>query len=145
MNRILTFGVFDYYHIGHLRLFKQAKAYGDYLIVAIQNGEYIKKYKPDANVLYSTEERVEMVEALRIVDEVVVYNSVDTETLAGIAFDTLALGEDHVGPRFDAVVAWCNDHGKSVVRLKRTKSISSSIIKDALINGVPKRSTEDKA
>ncbi|MGO5467880.1 adenylyltransferase/cytidyltransferase family protein [Holdemanella porci] len=70
MNKILTFGVYDYLHLGHLRLFKQCKKYGDYLIVAVQNGDYIRKFKPDAKVLYSTDERVEMLEALRIVDEV---------------------------------------------------------------------------
>lgn len=81
MKKILTFGVFDYFHLGHLRLFKQCKEYADYLIVAVQNGEYILKFKPDANVLYSTEERVEILEALRIVDKVLVYDSVDIETL----------------------------------------------------------------
>ena len=71
MSKILTFGVYDYFHLGHLRLFKQCKAYADYLIVAVQDGNYIKKFKPDAKVLYTTEERVEMLEALRIVDKVV--------------------------------------------------------------------------
>ena len=69
MSKILTFGVYDYFHLGHLRLFKQCKAYADYLIVAVQDGNYIKKFKPDAKVLYTTEERVEMLEALRIVDK----------------------------------------------------------------------------
>ena len=45
MSKILTFGVYDYFHLGHLRLFKQCKQYGDYLIVAIQNSDYILKYK----------------------------------------------------------------------------------------------------
>ena len=129
MNKILTFGVFDYFHLGHLRLFKQCKKYGDYLIVAVQNGEYIKKFTPEENVLYSTEERVEMLEALRIVDEVYVYDTVSTETLEKINFDILALGEDHVGGRFDEVEKWCNEHGKKVVRLKRTPGIASSQIK----------------
>ncbi len=47
MTRILTFGVYDYLHLGHLRLFKQCKQFGDYLIVAVQDGEYIRKFKPD--------------------------------------------------------------------------------------------------
>lgn len=36
MKKVLTVGVFDYFHLGHLRLFKQAREYGDYLIVAVQ-------------------------------------------------------------------------------------------------------------
>lgn len=127
--KIVTFGVFDYFHLGHLRLFKQCKIYADYLIVAVQDGEYIRRFKPDASVLYSTEERYEMVSALSIVDEVVIYETVCIEELSKIEFDILALGEDHRGERFDRLVEWCNDNGKEVVRLKRTANISSSEIK----------------
>ena len=129
MSKILTFGVYDYFHIGHLRLFKQCKQHADYLIVAVQDGDYILKYKPDAKVLYSTEERVEILEALKIVDEVIIYDSVSPETLEKIDFDILALGEDHVGGRFAIVEDWCNKNGKKVVRLKRTPGICSSAIK----------------
>ena len=134
MTKILTFGVFDYFHLGHLRLFKQCKEHADYLVVAVQNEEFIKKYKPEANVLYSTDERVEILEALRIVDEVVRFNSVGVESLEQIDFDILALGEDHKGERFDIATKWCEEHGKKVVRLKRTPGISSSQIKSGLQN-----------
>lgn len=132
MNKVLTFGVYDYFHLGHLRLFKQCKEYGDYLIVAVQDGEYILKYKPDAKVLYSTEERVEILEGLRVVDKVVVYDTVGVHALEKIDFDILALGEDHRGGRFDEVEQWCNEYGKRVVRLKRTPGICSSEIKKIL-------------
>ncbi len=130
MKRILTFGVFDYFHLGHLRLFKQCKEHADFLVVAVQNGEYIKKFKPGAIVLYSTEERVEILEALKIVDEVVVYDTVGIEALEKINFDVLALGEDHKGERFDVIAEWCKQHNKEVVRLKRTQGICSSDIKN---------------
>ena len=136
MSKILTFGVYDYFHLGHLRLFKQCKEHADYLVVAVQNGDYIKKFKPEAKVLYSTEERVEILEALRAVDKVVVYDTVGVEALDKIeddgGFDILALGEDHKGGRFDVIEEWCNEHGKSVVRLKRTPGIASSEIKEML-------------
>ncbi len=132
MSKILTFGVYDYFHLGHLRLFKQCKKYADYLIVAVQNGDYILKYKPDAKVLYSTEERVEILSALKIVDEVRVYDSVSPATLEKINFDILALGEDHVGGRFSEVENWCKKNGKEIVRLKRTPGICSSGIKKEL-------------
>ena len=86
MSKILTFGVFDYFHLGHLRLFKQAKNYADYLIVAVQDGDYIKKFKPNAQIFYSTAERVEIIKALRIVDEVIVYSTVGGEVLEKIDF-----------------------------------------------------------
>lgn len=132
MKKIVTFGVYDYFHLGHLRLFKQCKEHADFLIVAVQNGSYIKKYKPEAEVLYTTEERVEMLESIKYVDEVKVYDSVCIEELAAIDFDVLALGEDHRGGRFDEVAEWCVNNNKEIVRLKRTKGISSSNIKKQL-------------
>lgn len=132
MTKILTFGVYDYFHIGHLRLFKQCKEYADYLTVAVQDGEFIKKFKPDAKVLYSTDERVEILEGLRIVDNVIVYETVGIDTLKKINFDILALGEDHRGGRFDEVEKWCIENGKKVIRLKRTPGICSSEIKKYL-------------
>ena len=132
MKKILTFGVFDYFHIGHLRLFENCKKHADYLIVAVQDGNYILKYKPVAKVLYSTQDRYDMLKALRVVDEVVVYDAVVPETLEKIDFDILALGEDHVSERFKVVNKWCEEHGKSVVRMKRTPGICSSDIKESI-------------
>lgn len=132
MTKIITAGVFDYFHLGHLRLFKQCKQHGDYLIVAVQDEKWVKKFKPDAKLLYTTEERVEMLRALKIVDKVVVYERFDPEFLQTADFDVLALGEDHRGGRFEEVELWCKTHGKKVVRLKRTEGICSSAIKNSL-------------
>lgn len=136
MRKILTFGVFDYFHLGHLRLFKQCKEYGDYLIVAVQDEEYILKYKPETKILYSTEERVEILEALKVVDKVIVYDTVCVDTIKKIDFDILALGEDHVGGRFTEIENWCRDNNKEIVRLKRTPNICSSEIKNLLMSKV---------
>ena len=130
MKRIVTFGVFDYFHLGHLRLFKQCKMYGDYLIVAVQDGEFITKFKPDAKVLYTTDERIEMIEAINCVNKVITYTEINSDALKNIDFDILALGEDHRGGRFDRAEQWCIENGKEVVRLKRTQGICSSAIKE---------------
>lgn len=134
MSKILTFGVYDFFHLGHLRLFKQCKNYGDYLIVAVQDKGYILKYKPEAKVLYSTEERVEILSSLSIVNQVEVYTELNVEALKKIDFDILALGEDHVGGRFAEAEKWCQENNKKVVRLKRTEGICSSEIKNFLLN-----------
>ncbi|MGN0786374.1 MAG: adenylyltransferase/cytidyltransferase family protein [Christensenellales bacterium] len=59
MKKVITFGVFDYFHFGHLRLIENASKYGDYLIVAVQDEAYIKKYKPNTDILYSAEQMAE--------------------------------------------------------------------------------------
>ena len=86
--------------------------YEDYLIVAVQNGKYIEKYKSDAHVRYSTDERLEILQVLRIVDVVKVYDVLSVETLKSIDFGILALGEDHKGKRFDDAIQWCVEHKK---------------------------------
>lgn len=129
MTRVLTFGVFDYFHIGHLNLFKKCREYGDYLIVGVQNGAYVERFKPDQPCFYSTADRLEMVKALRIVDEAFVYDTLCAATMEMTDFDILALGENHFGRRFDEIEEWCDVHGKSVIRLKRTPEISSTLIK----------------
>lgn len=131
MKKVITFGVFDYFHLGHLRLFQNAKRLGDYLIVAVQDDAYIKKFKPDAVTLYTTEERIELVRALRVVDEVVVYRDV-SEDICKIDFDVFAIGEDQRHAGFQTAVAYCEQTGKSVVRMKRTEGIASSEIKNRI-------------
>ena len=128
MKRVITFGVFDYFHLGHLRLFEHAKALGDYLIVAVQDGDSILKTKPEATVFYSTEQRIELVTALRVVDEVILYQDVG-KTLPELDFDVFAIGSDQTHPGFQRAVRWCEEHGKEVVKLARTPGICSSTIK----------------
>ena len=131
MKKVLTFGVYDMLHIGHILLFQRAKALGDHLIVAVQEGDYILKYKPDTKMIYSTEERLYMVDSIKYVDEVVTYKDVDVD-IQHIDFDIFAIGGDQNHSGFQRAVKWCEEHGKEVVRLPRTPGICSSDIKTQL-------------
>lgn len=131
MKKVITVGVYDYFHIGHLRLFENAKSLGEYLIVAVQDGECILKTKPNAKVLYTTEQRMDIVRALRVVDEVIIYQDVD-RLLPEIDFDIFAIGGDQIHEGFQRAVKWCEKNGKKVVRLPRTPGICSSDIKKQL-------------
>ena len=124
MKKVITVGVYDYFHIGHLRLFENAKSLGEYLIVAVQDGECILKTKPNAKVLYTTEQRMDIVRALRVVDEVIIYQDVD-RLLPEIDFDIFAIGGDQIHEGFQRAVKWCEKNGKKVVRLPRTPGICS--------------------
>ena len=131
MVKVFTIGVFDYFHIGHLRLFERAKKLGDYLIVAVQDGNHILNRKPDAKVLYSTEERCYLLRALRVVDEVIVYEEVET-IVPQVDFDILVVGGDQNHDGFKKVIQWCEENGRQVVYLPRTPGICSSDIKKNL-------------
>lgn len=131
--KVLTVGVFDYFHYGHLKLFQQAKSIADdaYLIVAVQESDFIKKTKPDTDIFYDTDVRMDLVGALRIVDKVVTYTNVD-EIVKNVDFDIFAVGEDQNHAGFQAAIAWCQNNGKRVVRMHRTPNISSTRIKQEL-------------
>ena len=133
MIKVLTVGVYDYFHLGHLRLFENAKELGDYRIVAVQDEDFILKTKPNAKILYTTEQRKELVGALRVVDEVVGYTDVDA-IVKMIDFDVFAIGEDQNHEGFQKAVEWCKEKGKKIVRMRRTPGISSSDIKQKLIS-----------
>ena len=115
-------------HIGHIQLFKHARELCDYLIVAVQDGDYIKKYKPEADMIYTTEERLFMVSCIKYVDEVVVYRDVDMDIQCH-DFDIFAKGPDQSHAGFQRAVEWCKDHGKEVVIIPRTEGISSTLLR----------------
>ena len=129
LKTVLTFGAYDMMHIGHILLFKRAKERGDRLVVAVQDGDYILKYKPDTRIIYTTEERLYMVSTIRYVDEVVTYRDVDVD-VQHIDFDILVLGQDQNHPGFQRAIQWCQEHGKEVVRLPRTEGISSTLLRE---------------
>ena len=126
--RVITFGVFDYFHFGHLRLFERCKEYGDYLIVAVQDGNEIHKTKPGVDIMYTTEQRVKLLEALKCIDKVVVYKQVEDD-IKKIDFDTFIVGEDQTHSGFKKAVEYCESSGKNVIRLTRTPGISSTLIR----------------
>ena len=129
MKTILTVGVFDMLHIGHILLFKKAKELGDRLVVAVQDSDVILKYKPNTQMVYSTEERCYMVSTIRYVDEVVIYKDVDID-IRNIDFDVFAKGPDQVHSGFQKAVEWCEENGKEVVIIPRTDGISSTMLRE---------------
>lgn len=126
---ILTVGVYDMLHIGHILLFKRAKELGDKLIVAVQDSDVILKYKPGTRMVYTTEERMYMVSAIKYVDEVIVYRDVDKD-IQNVDFDVFAKGPDQIHEGFQRAVKWCEEHQKKVVVIPRTEGISSTMLRD---------------
>lgn len=131
MKKVLTVGVFDFIHIGHVNLFKRARSLGDRLIVAVQDSDVVLKYKPNAKLVYNTEERLYMVKAIRYVDDVIVYKGVD-DIVREIDFDIFVTGPDQIHIGFQNAIKWCKEHCKEVVVLSRTDGISSSWLKQQI-------------
>lgn len=134
MKRILTVGVFDMLHLGHVALFKRLADYvnqseGGKVIVAVQDNDYILKYKPESKIVYSLEEKMFMLGAIRYIDKLVVYKDVDVD-IKNIDFDIFAVGPDQKHEGFQRAMQWCRENGKEVVVMPRTEGISSTLLKE---------------
>lgn len=71
---VFTNGCFDMLHVGHLHSFKEAKKFGDVLIVAVNSDSSVKENKGDLRPIINEDDRMEMICALDCVDYVVLMN-----------------------------------------------------------------------
>ena len=131
--RVLTVGVYDLLHIGHIELFRKARALGTHLTVAVQDSAEVARFKPGASLVYSTEERCYMVRSIRYVDAVTVYHDV-ADIVREVDFDVFVKGPDQNHAGFAAAERYCLENGKRVVTLPRTEGISSSQLKELIRN-----------
>lgn len=120
---VITFGTFDVFHLGHVRILERAAALGDRLVVGVSADE-LNFSKKSRYPVYSQEERMEIVASLRVVDEVFVEESLERkgEYISTYGADVLAMGDDWKG-RFDEFADQCE-----VVYFPRTPSVSTTAI-----------------
>lgn len=120
-------GVFDMFHIGHLNLLRRARQRCSTLVVGVASDEYVADLKGERPVI-PLEERVAIVEELRIVDEVIVDHSED-KTLAWRhrPFDAIFKGDDWQGtPKGFRLEAQMAELGVDVVYFPYTGHTSST-------------------
>lgn len=126
---VLTYGTFDYLHIGHINILKRAKLLGDYLIVGLSTEEFNQKKQKFSHSLYH--ERKEILESIRFVDQVIAERDwgQKIDDIKRYEVDVFVMGDDWQG-KFDKLKDYCE-----VVYLPRTKDISTSIVKRGLVGG----------
>lgn len=127
MKKVITYGTFDLFHIGHLNLLKRAKALGDYLIVAVSSDYFNLREKGKVCQIKDVD-RMEIVKAIRYVDEVILEENWEQKKLDVQKYDVdvFVMGDDWEG-KFDFLKEYCE-----VVYLPRTEGISSTMIKSEL-------------
>lgn len=118
---VITFGTYDVFHVGHLRLLERAAALGDRLVVGV-SADALNVAKKGRSPVFSEQERMEIVGALKVVDEVFVEESLELKRDYILRFgaDVLVMGDDWAG-RFDDMGEVCE-----VVYLPRTPSVSTT-------------------
>lgn len=71
MKKVLVGGCFDLLHYGHVRFLEEAKKLGDWLVVALESDENVRRMKGEGRPIHTQEQRKTMLEALTCVDEVI--------------------------------------------------------------------------
>lgn len=135
MIKVFSSGVFDILNLGHINILTNAKKLGDYLIVAIQDDESVKKYKGKYPIL-SIKERVDQISAFPFVDEIIVYNDIDQRSIWDkIKPNIIVQGDDylHSGDRSESI-KYLKEHGVRLILFPRTDGISSTEIKKRILH-----------
>ena len=128
-----TTGVFDLFHIGHLNVLKRAKEQCDYLIVGVSTDEVVQGYKHKTPII-PFEERIEIVEAIKFVDEVVPQTSMDKfAAWEKLKFDAIFHGDDWKGSKmYSEIERKFKSVGVEMVFFPYTKGTSSTILGEVL-------------
>ena len=123
MTRVLTFGTFDLFHIGHVNVLMRAAALGDHLTVGVSS-DALNFSKKGRYPVYREEHRVAIVQSLACVDGVFVEHSLELkgEYIKEHRADVLVMGDDWAG-KFDHYRELCE-----VVYLPRTAEVSTTDI-----------------
>lgn len=139
LKTIITYGTFDLFHVGHVRLLKRLRQLGDRLVVGVSSDEF-NEIKGKTS-FFSYSERAEIVASCQYVSEVFPEHHWEQkkDDIINFSADVFAMGSDWEG-KFDYLKDYCD-----VVYLSRTEDISTTKIKSMLnsMNGPELQKIED--
>jgi glycerol-3-phosphate cytidylyltransferase len=123
-----TAGVFDLFHVGHLRLLHNAAALCDTLIVGVSSDELVQ-YKGKSPIVPFSE-RVEIVRSVKGVAAVVTQNDMDKMAMwQKLKFDVMFVGDDwHGTEKWNALEAQFAEVGVQIIYFPYTEGTSSTLI-----------------
>ena len=96
-GRIVAFanGCFDILHCGHLRIFQYAKTIANHVIVGVNSDWSVQQIKGHGRPIIGQSERKEIIESIRYVDEVILFNELTPlKLIEEIKPDIIIKGED---------------------------------------------------
>jgi glycerol-3-phosphate cytidylyltransferase len=118
---VITFGTFDVFHVGHVRMLQRAAEHGDRLVVGV-SADALNVQKKGRAPVFTEDERMEIVSSLKCVDDVFLEESLEKKRdyILEQGAKVLVMGDDWAG-KFDWVSDVCE-----VVYLPRTPSVSTT-------------------
>lgn len=128
-----TTGTFDMFHVGHLNILRKAKEQCEHLIVAVSTDEVVESYKHKTPII-GLENRMEIVAAIKYVDEVVVQDSMDKyKAWEKYHYDVLFHGDDWKNTAmYDELEAKLESVGVDVVYIPHTPGVSTTILTEII-------------
>jgi glycerol-3-phosphate cytidylyltransferase len=126
---VITFGTFDVFHVGHVRMLNRAKELGDRLVVGV-SADALNVRKKGRAPVFTQDERLEIVANVRCVDAVFIEESLELKRQYVLEHgaDVLVMGDDWAG-RFDELSDVCE-----VVYLPRTPSVSTTALIEHIVS-----------
>lgn len=120
---VITFGTFDVFHVGHLRVLQRAAALGERLSVGVSSDE-LNVAKKGRLPVFSQAERLEIIAGLSVVDAVFLEESLEKKRdyILERNADVLVMGDDWAG-KFDYLADIC-----TVKYLPRTPAVSTTAL-----------------
>lgn len=129
-----TNGCFDILHIGHLSLLEEARRKCDYLIVGLNSDNSVKKLKGNSRPINNLKTRRKILESLKFIDEVIVFNEENPERLIKqIKPDLLIKGSDYSEKEIIGA-SFVKSYGGSILRIDLVDNLSSSNIINKIKN-----------
>lgn len=121
-----TCGAFDLLHAGHILMLEEAKSVCDYLIVGLQNDPSVDRPQKNKPIQSIVERQIQL-NAVKFVDEIIVYNTEDDllDLLSSLPIDVRVIGEDYLHKDFTGKQL-CQDLHINVHFNARQHSFSSS-------------------
>jgi D-beta-D-heptose 7-phosphate kinase/D-beta-D-heptose 1-phosphate adenosyltransferase len=106
-----------------MALFEYAKQQGDYLLVAIDADSRVKQFKGDSRPINNQETRKRMLECVKFIDEVSIFDSDEslTNTVKNYSPDLMIVGSDYRNKR---VIG--SEHAKELFFFERDERYSST-------------------
>ena len=135
---VFTNGCFDILHFGHIKYLQDAKAKGDYLVVAVNSDRSIKKIKAKNRPVIQESDRLKTIAALESVDFAVLFHEDNPlKLIQAIKPDVLIKGSDWSKSRIIGA-GFVESYGGKVATVKLIPGRSTSKIIEKIVRDFAK-------